>query len=622
MNEKRDQAELEQADPVFEGFVLKVLDKGAKAKARQAAGRVLGQGWVARGFGDDATDFEVTRRSEKGARLSARRAWEKTYALRAQPGVTYAEPIFTVPVSGPPGFRAEAVEQTGDEAEATPARASRRASKSAAAPVAARGLFTGDGDLPESNDPAWSIKAVKVPEAWKRFAAGREPGADVVVGHPDTGYTLHPEIASRLITNKGFDFVKNDSDAKDELKRGLLLFPGHGTGTSSVIVSPQGPQTNFGALGGNPLAVWGVAPGAKLIPVRVSTSVVLLGGGVLNLARAIEWAADKNVHVISMSMGTGFPNSRLLKAVQYAQKRGVIVLAAAGNYVGFVVWPAAYDEVIAVAASNARNKTWQHSSRGSAVDVTAPGESVWCAGVEDNGGFSVGRGSGTSFAVATVAGVAALWLSHHGRDKLVKRYGAEKLPLVFNQILRDTCDPLVGAGSGFGRGLVNADRVLAAPLPDGLQTPLPSPAFALRELPSIDSGGLATFRHLFESAAATARGTRAASTAITSDAELRARLSELLGVGEEELPARLREVGQELAFHLVSDPALYEAFAASLSQKRPKAAAKKAAAKGGTRPAAAARAATTAPVGVAALRSALMLKDTSAALKVKVSGAG
>ncbi|HEX6622187.1 MAG TPA: S8 family serine peptidase, partial [Pyrinomonadaceae bacterium] len=404
---------------------------------------------------------------------------------------------------------------------------------------------------------------------------------------------------------------------KDELERGLLLFPGHGTGTSSVIVSPQGAQTNFGNLGPNPLAVWGVAPGAKLIPVRVSTSVVLGGGGVLNLARAIEHAADKSVHVISISMGTGFPNSRLLKAVQYAQKRGVIVLAAAGNFVGFVVWPAAYDEVIAVAASNARNKTWQHSSRGSAVDVTAPGESVWCAGVEDNGGFSVGRGSGTSFAVATVAGMAALWLSHHGRDKLAKRYGAEKIPVVFNKILRDTCDPLVGAGSGFGRGLVNAERMLAAPLPDGLQTPVPPPAFALRDLPAIDSGGLATFRHLFETAS-TARRTRAATKATTSDTELRARLSELLGVGEEELPARLREVGQELAFHLASDPALYEAFAATLSPKRPRAAAKKGAAKGANPAAAAA----IAPVGVGAVRGALLLKDTSAALKTKVSGAG
>lgn len=49
--------------------------------------------------------------------------------------------------------------------------------------------------------------------------------------------------------------------------------------------------------------MWGVAPGAKLIPVRVSTSVVLVGGGVLNLARAIEFAADRNVHVISISRG-------------------------------------------------------------------------------------------------------------------------------------------------------------------------------------------------------------------------------------------------------------------------------------------------------------------------------
>ena len=71
MNDKRDQTEFEQADPVFEGFVIKALDKGARAKARQAVSPVLGQGRVVRPFGDDATDFGVTRRSQKGAKPAA-----------------------------------------------------------------------------------------------------------------------------------------------------------------------------------------------------------------------------------------------------------------------------------------------------------------------------------------------------------------------------------------------------------------------------------------------------------------------------------------------------------------------------------------------------------------------
>lgn len=96
---------------------------------------------------------------------------------------------------------------------------------------------------------------------------------------------------------------------------------------------------------------------------------------------------------------------RLHEAVRFAQKRGVIVLAAAGNCVRFVFWPAAYSEVIAVAACNVLKQPWHGSSRGGAVDVTAPGELVWHA---DASNLQTRQSSGTSFAVATTAGLARL----------------------------------------------------------------------------------------------------------------------------------------------------------------------------------------------------------------------
>lgn len=373
------------------------------------------------------------------------------------------------------------------------------------------------------------------------------------------------------------------------------------------MVSPRGAQADFGSSNGTPHAVWGVAFGAKLIPLRVPRSVVLdvpwAGSGVLNLARAIEFAADQGAHVVSISLGTGVASFRLLKAVQYAQRRGVIILAAAGNYVPFVVWPAAYSEVIAVAASNARRQTWKYSSHGSAVDVTAPGESVWCAGVYGPQQFSVGRGSGTSFAVATVAGIAALWLSHHGRDSLVKRYGAEKIPIIFNQIVRDTCDPIPGWKAGFGRGLVNAEKVLRTSLP-GAAAPIPQMASALQEHPATAAGGLATFHHLFESALPSGRGFTAASGA---DANLWSMLAELLKVTEEELPARLKEIGQELAIHLAADSVLYDQFDKSLSRKQ-------------RFSRSTARVAVPAIAGdVAAVRARLLSKATSKALKKRLS---
>lgn len=606
MSAQHPKLKLKHGQPLFEGFTLQMIKAGQKQKANAAVKRVLSSVWQVKAFGDSGTDFEVTHKTKKRNALSAGPAWEKTYRLRSEPGVVYAEPIFTIPVSAPPEFRPEAV------LLAPVPVAAKRSSKAPPQQATSAAAVFGTKPLSESDDPAWSIKVVKVFEAWQRFPANKEPGADVIVGHPDTGYSEHPEIISNLLVKKGHDYVKDDEDAKDDLNSGPLLFPGHGTGTSSVIVSPKDAQGNYGTSNGTPIAVWGVAPGAKLIPLRVSRSVVLdvpwAGSGVLNLAKAIEFAADRGAHVISMSLGTGIANSRLLKAIQHAQSRGVIVLAAAGNYVPFVVWPAAYGEVIAVAACNAQRKTWKFSSFGSAVDVTAPGESVWCAGVAAPAQFSVGRGSGTSYAVATVAGIAALWLSHHGRGKLITRYGAEKIPIIFNQIVRDTCEPMPEWKPGFGRGLVNAEKVLAANLPDAT-SPIPHMAAAIREHPAIDNGGIASFHHLFETALPKTTPRAGFAATSRSDVELWSKLAELLQVTEEELPARLKEVGQELAFHLAADPALYEQFAGSLARKRRPARAK----------AGAEVAATAATGDIGAVRAGLLAKSTSKALKAKLN---
>jgi len=604
--------ELKRVEPSFEGFVLQMAKPNQKRKAREIVGRLLGAGWQVEGFGDAATDFEVTKSeptkkavNRKNA-LTVGRAWKMTYRLRAEPGVAYAEPMFTVPVNAPPEFRFEGEDMSG---EARP----RARDEFAARRLPAKTSIFGTRTLPESDDPAWSIREVKVSDAWRRFFAGRVPGAGVVIGHPDTGYSEHPEIVTRLLPKKGYDFVKEDGDPKDDLDSGLLLFPGHGTGTSSVIVSPELAQGDYGSINGKPIAVWGVAPGAKLIPVRVSRSVVLdvpwAGGGVLNLAKAIEHAADKGAHVVSISMGTGFPNTRLLKAVQYAQRRGVIVLAAAGNYVGYVVFPAAYEDVIAVAASNARRQTWKHSSRGSAVDVTAPGESVWCASVQGAGRFVVGRGSGTSFAVATVAGIAALWLAHHGRDTLIARYGVEKIPVIFNQILRDNCDAVPGWDAGFGRGLVNAEKVLSASLPS-VNSPLPLATPFLREFPAVSSGGTAIFAHLFENVLRGTQNRGASADAARTSAELQTRLADLLMTSEVALPARLREVGQELAFHFAADPDLYQQFAAALASGKTR--------RSGSRMATD-EASVSLSEDVGAVRASLLAKSTSEALKARLA---
>lgn len=482
---------LNSLNPIFEGFAIQMRDHSQKQKVRELIASELGSGWNISSFGDSATDdyainFEVI---PKEVSLSVEEAWKTTYRLRTLPGIVYAEPLFTVSISNRPDWSDNSfqLEVAFDEARLNET-------------IDLELLMCGSGPnfphIDESNDREWSLKQLRVFEAWERFFPDpdKPPGHGIIIGHPDTGYRPHPEIKDNLLLDLGFDFLKCDENPIDELEKPFGVFipnPGHGTSIASVIISPKGQRDNDPHV----KAVTGVAPGAKLIPLRTSYSVVLLS--MLNLARAIEYATDKGAHVISISMG-GLFCWRLRHAITYAQRRGVIVAAAAGNCVRFVVWPAAYDEVIAVAASNVQRQIWRGSSRGSKVDVTAPGESVWHAQVmQKNDGeleYLVQRGSGTSFAVAAVAGVAALWLSYHGRDQLIQRYGVEKIPFIFNRILRESCDrvPIWEQGK-FGAGLVNVEKVLAAELPGNDEGLMIAPAFDLEEHVPLDNGGHETF---------------------------------------------------------------------------------------------------------------------------------
>jgi thermitase len=118
----------------------------------------------------------------------------------------------------------------------------------------------------------------------------------------------------------------------------------------------------------------------------------------------------------------------------------------------------------------------------------------------------------------------------------------------------------------FGGGLVNADRLLAAPLPDGTTEPIM--VAAPEGHAPVSRGGIITFSHLFDEAMRADLGVRNMPTAdepIDSRARLNATLSTLMNTTEGALPADLGQVGQELAFYLATDPILYRRFAEAVS---------------------------------------------------------
>jgi len=189
------------------------------------------------------------------------------------------------------------------------------------------------------------------------------------------------------------------------------------------------------------------------------------------------------------------------------------------------------------------------------VDITAPGSSVWRATTKKDGGaldFEVQRGSGTSFAVAATAGLAALWLSFHGRTTLIDTYGEARLAGVFKQVLQQTCRTPSGWNTGdFGPGIANAVQLLQAALPAA------APARGLRGIRrrAVSEGTMLDVL-VHQLAPAPRSGVVRA-------------LAALLHVDEETLPEMLDDVGQELAMQVGLDPDLRARLQASAAAAGP-----------------------------------------------------
>jgi serine protease len=267
---------------------------------------------------------------------------------------------------------------------------------------------TGENDDPSPatkgfpDDPCyryqWHLRQIGLPAAWKMGQ-----GQGVVVAVIDTGVTQVPDLAGIDLV-EGYNFVANGTNAADD--------HGHGTHVAGTIAQ----ATNNG------LGVAGVAFGAKIMPLKVLSAN---GSGSMGaIAQAIRYAADHGAKVINMSLGGPFPVAAIRSAVKYANGKGVIVVAAAGNDGrGKVGYPARYPEVLAVAATQFDEKTTFYSNWGPEVGIAAPGGNVR---VDQNGDGkpdgvlqnTVVPGNvsktdyllfmGTSMASPHVAGVAAL----------------------------------------------------------------------------------------------------------------------------------------------------------------------------------------------------------------------
>ena len=428
------------------------------------------------------------------------KAWDTAYALRERGEFVQVEP----------------------DSEDTLVEAQKRAAVAAC---------FGDEGVPAPSDPAWSLDAKHMAVIAARKLVpppgGKALGEGVRICHPDSGWTDHVDLDSgRIDRAASLNLMEPGSDAHDPL--GYNGNPGHGTKTGSVLISDGG----FGANGGTtaPGKVTGLAPKATLVPIRTFNSVVRVLDS--NTARAVRHATKAQCDVISMSLG-GRAFFGLERAINDAVRHDIIVVNAAGNCIGMVVAPASYDNAIAVGATNVDNKPWKGSSKGRAVDISAPGEDVYVAdAVAGAMGTQSSPGNGTSFATAAVAGAAADWIAFHGRDRIKAAQGSLTRRDLFVQAMQASARVPPGWDSSrYGAGILNLDRLL--------RQPLGSPRTQLRAPPKDDTVSVLS------------------RTLDRDPGELRAGLSRLLHQPAD-LDAELDRFGAELLDLAMRDPDAFQ----------------------------------------------------------------
>lgn len=310
--------------------------------------------------------------------------------------------------------------------------------------------------LVEFAEPDYVAKAVGIPndsyfsKQWDMNNTGQtggKPDADIdapeawniTIGNPtvkvavlDTGIDQdHEDLAGKIAANVNLTTSPSADD----------LF-GHGTHVAGIIA----------ATGNNGKGIAGTAYNTSLMNVKILDDT---GNGYYSwVAEGITWAADCGAKVINMSLAGTQPSRLMESAVNYAWNKGAVLVAAAGNDgTSQRVYPAAYKNCIAVAATDANDQKASFSNYGKWVSVGAPGVSIFSTlpnhqSVIGNYLNATGYGAldGTSMATPHVSGVAALVCA--------SKYGTSNLSV--RKRIEGTADRTAGTGTYWAYGRVNA----------------------------------------------------------------------------------------------------------------------------------------------------------------------
>ena len=232
----------------------------------------------------------------------------------------------------------------------------------------------------------WQLTTLHASAAWSEST-----GVGVTVAVLDSGVDAgHADLKGQVLP--GADFVDGSTDGRKDPV-------GHGTTVAALIAG----------RGDDAAGVEGVAPGAKILPVRVLDAQNRYRDA-RNVAKGLIWAVDHGAEVVNMSLGGGAQSSALADAISYADRHGVVVVACTGNQItgqpDDVWYPARQPGVVAVAGLSEggdRPTLWSGTLTGPGTVLVAP--AVNMLGAKPGGYWRV---QGTSFAAPLVSATAAL----------------------------------------------------------------------------------------------------------------------------------------------------------------------------------------------------------------------
>jgi len=237
-----------------------------------------------------------------------------------------------------------------------------------------------------------NIIALDIPRLWTKTK-----GKGVIVAVLDTGIHTHPDLVKNIDISKCRSFIPNEGIFDNTV--------GHGVHCSGIIAAQNDEQ-----------GVVGIAPEATIVSIKVLDKNGRSQGN--SIVEGLEYCHKLQPDIINLSLGNISPMPDAYEVIKRLVKNNIIVVASAGNNgTEGILYPAAYDEVIAVGSySNSTIKDRSlFSSYGDALDIMAPGEEIFSTFL--NGQYCVM--SGTSMACPHISGVIALLIAYYKKSNKI-----------------------------------------------------------------------------------------------------------------------------------------------------------------------------------------------------------